>query len=379
MNMSKKIGFLIIMACCTAMQVVFAHTFDFYGHKVNVAKPVIANIELSDFTQNGLEQYFNQLSVQSTIAELDAYSTTFGLDDVGYLQLVKHFAASVGSNQNTQKLLTYQLLKLKGYHVLLGYAPKHVTVYGKTSFNLFNVIMVKVGKETFYDVYFSKLEPNPVQEQLFVNNLLNPRAITINDQHAPHLNALQGKYNLHMNYDGLLYFFNGKYNKSLARYFADLPDIEFSSVYINYGISELAAETLLPQLKLALKQIPENEALRFLLEFTQEAFPYTNDKYTSRGEKFAFPEELLANPNADCEDKGFMFAYLAKELLGLKSLALVYYTQNHINVAVALNAANKSYNFIYNNQKYVVCEPTNKGFKPGDNQYDVSKASLIEW
>jgi hypothetical protein len=377
--MSKKMGFWVFAAIVCFLNNAFAHTFDFYGHRINTSKVVVADANNLVFSQQSIAQYLNNIQVNHIINELDYYSIFLGLDDLGYLQLVKKFAALVGSNQNTQKLVTYQLLKLKGYHVILGFTKKHINVYGKTNFNIFNVIMVTRGKELFYDVYFSKSEPNQTQEELFMDDLLNPRAITINDKSAPYLNALQGKYNLHMTYEGMLYFFNGKYNKSLAQYFADLPDIEFSSVYINYGLSSIAAQSLLPQLKMALKQIPENEALRFLLEFAQEAFPYTNDKYTSRGEKFAFPEELLANPNADCEDKGFMFAYLAKELLGLKSLALVYYAQNHINVAVALNTQNKSYNFIYNNQKYVVCEPTNKGFKPGDNQFDISKASLIEW
>ncbi|MFY8191007.1 MAG: hypothetical protein ACOVK9_08570 [Bacteroidia bacterium] len=72
-----------------------------------------------------------------------------------------------------------------------------------------------------------------------------------------------------------------------------------------------------------------------------------------------------------------MFAYLVKEVLQLPSLALVYVHQNHLNVAVAVSGA--QYNFIHNNQKYIICEPSGPGLQAGENVYDWKNANIVAW
>lgn len=349
---------------------------NYYGHKLTLTWIPESKLICEPFTQNNLNEYLQQLNLKELVNELDEYSVQYKLDDFAYVQLVKKIAQVHSTNAINQKLLLYKFLHAKGYHVLLGYSNNNINVYGKTNVTLLNTIMVSLNAECFYDLTFSKKEKANKSEILFVNEFKNPRAIVLNEHTPPNLFAQTDKYGLALEYDGMLYFFNGNYNKSLAMYLNDLPDIEFSSVYINYGLSETASKTLKKQLNDAIAGMSFNRALDFILKFTQESFTYKSDvAYGS--EKFAFPEEMLANPYADCEDKSFMFAYLAKEILGLGSIAMLY--KNHINVAIGLNQNEKNYSFTLNNKKYIVCEPTGKGFKPGENYYDINSAKIIAW
>lgn len=355
-----------------------AITLDFYGENITIkTKPVevLQNLNLSEIDLTNL---YNDEFIKDIIDELDEYSYKYQLDDISYLQLAKKTANAFYLNKIYQKLLLYNLLKKKGYDVIIGYNHNDISIYGYSCINFYNINLVQYNNKTYYDLYFEKNKPL-VKEKLLHEESSKSRCFVLNTNYPPKLNKLKAKYRLHMEYEGIAYFFNGYYNKSLALYYKDLPDIEFGEVYINYGLSETSSETLIKQLKKAVYGMSNNKALDFLLSFTQQAFPYKSDLDYIGNEKFSFPEELFLNPFADCEDKSFMLAVLAKEILGLKSLAVLYLSQNHLNVAINTNTKGNNYNFMYLNQKYLICETTRIGLKPGENFFDLKKAYLLEW
>jgi hypothetical protein len=351
---------------------------DLYGHKLQLAYDG-ANLQIN--YPIGSAQIEKQLKlVQQTklgslIEQMDDYSDEFGMDDIAYMLFSRKLSNAIYSDPNTAKIFQYQLLKEKGYNVLLTLNSEMVVLYGFLDFKILN------GTEIFYDgleytdlSFEYNLEPCELQ---FIERNSTGRAIAINENRPPFFNATKGKYDLHAEYEGMVYFFEGTLNQSLAEYYHDLPDIEFGQIYLNYQLSSPTYEHLVGDLKRAISGMYPNKQIDFLLDFTQTAFPYKLDKNVIGKEKFAFPEEVLANNYGDCEDKSVLFAYLVKEVLQLPSVAMVYVSQNHLNVAVAIN--HPSFNFVYNNQKYLICEPSGKGFEPGDNVYDLKKASIVKW
>jgi hypothetical protein len=352
---------------------------DVYGHALflNYSKTIFT-ISKPITTQNieGNLQYFNALTIQKLVQELDEQASTYGMDDMAYLLLVKKVSERYYGQTVEAKLFQYVVLKQKGYRTILGFSEDQLTTYAHLDFKVHNVLFVTHQGLTFTDVSFTK-NSEPCIESLFEPSK-GGRAITMNEKRPPFFNALESKYQIYFEFEGMIYQFQGKLNQSLVAYYQELPDVEFGQVYLNYQFSDLAKQGLIKDLKEATNGMFTSKKIDFLLQFAQHAFVYKADLEAYGSEKFAFPEEILANAYADCEDKSVMFAYLAKEVLELPSVALIYYLDHHLNVGVAFNHKT-AYNFIYNNQKYLVCEPSGLGFKPGDNVYDVKRASIVNW
>jgi hypothetical protein len=356
-----------------------AHTLNLYGHSVsfqyqqpqiNLANPI---------TSPQLHQAIGQVKksdISALLQQLDSISVNFGMDDIAYILMADKVAKLIYKDYFESLVFKYALLQEKGYRVMLGFAPDFITVYGHLDFKVHNVAFVEYEDFTYTDISFQQ-NLETCQETL-LELPLEGRAITMNESRPPFFNAQTEVYKIHFEYEGMSYDFAGHLNQSLVNYYRELPAIEFGQVYLNYQLSDPAKFSLVASLKESTYNMFPSKQIDFLLQFAQNAFAYKKDAEWMGLEKFAFPEEVLANPFADCEDKSVLFAYLAKEVLDLPSVALIYYVDNHLNVGVAFNHKS-AYNFIYNNQKYLICEPSGLGFKPGDNVYDVKKASIVKW
>lgn len=352
---------------------------DLYGHVLPFEGSKPGFHLNSPITQNQLKEQIAGIKLKQLsqwVAQLDEQAQNFGMDDLAYLQMLKKLSNQLTTSPLDASLLNYLLLKEKGYRVILGFAPDKVTTYANLDFKVHNVLYVEKDGLVFTDVSFESNQ-EPCQEELF-EEASGGRAITMNESRPPYFDALSGKYVRHFEFEGMIYQFEGQYNRSLVAYYNELPDIEFGQVYLNYKISESGRQALVMQLRKSIEGMFPAKQIDFLLKFAQEAIPYKRDMESQGKEKFSFPEEVLASSYADCEDKSVLFAYLAKEVLDLPSVALIYYYDHHLNVGVAFNHKT-AWNFIYNNQKYLVCEPSGLGFKPGDNAYDLDKASIVNW
>jgi hypothetical protein len=377
----SRLGAFIVLFFIALQSVANTHVYwvDLYGHKVsiNFQKPVRQVAQ--PLQQSAIQHYLAQVSANSLadlLTQMDAVSQKFGMDDMAYLLFAQKVSQKIYADFFEQNLFKYQLLKHKGYRVILGYSEDYLTVYANLDFKVHNVAFVEHAGFTYTDLSFAQ-HLETCEEQLF-ELPQNGRAVTMNESRPPFFEALSRPYSVHFEYEGMSYHFQGLLNQSLVQYYRELPAIEFGQVYLNYQMSGLSKGSLVNALKQATKHMFPSKQIDFLLQFAQTAFPYKKDFDAIGIEKFAFPEEVLANQYADCEDKSVLFAYLAKEVLDLPSVALIYYVDNHLNVGVAFNHKS-AYNFIYNNQKYLVCEPSGLGFKPGDNVYDVQKASIVSW
>ncbi|MFY8022391.1 MAG: hypothetical protein ACOVP1_14390 [Bacteroidia bacterium] len=353
---------------------------DLYGHQLyfsaDFPKLSTTNQVDKELIQSDLNR-FQMAFTNDLLDDLNQYSEEFLMDDMAFLMMSKKLAHSVYENENQANVFLYHILKLKNYDVILGYSNCQTTVYGQLGFKVFNAIEVNLAFKTYTDLTFSQ-KKNPLTEEIFEKPASLGRAILINENRPPQFNAKSKKYKLYFEFEQFPYYFTGKLNESLVAYYNDLPDIMFSDIYLNYQVSESVKSSLLKELSDVVSDLNEEKKLAFLLKFSQDAIPYKDDMTAQGKEKFSFPEESLANPYGDCEDKSILFAYLAKELLNKTSLALVYFQQHHLNVAIETKGK-ENYNFSFKDKKYLVCEPSGNGFKPGDNSYDLTKASIVSW
>lgn len=312
------------------------------------------------------------------IAQFDSIAVQLQMDDMAWLILLNKFTQTAYKSQPaaTQTLFKYAVLFQKNKDVILGYSAHGVTLYGRTNFEVDNCLFIKKNNKTYYDLSFSQFAvPAAEQEYTPVNDHQKKLPLVMNMINPPAFHAIKSKKVLPFEYDGFVYFFGARINQSLVDYYHDLPTISINTVYLNYGLSADAQQSITKEIKRAVAEMPKAKALDFILKFTQTAIDYRKDKV----EKFAFPEEALVADYADCEDKAVLFATLVKEVLGMRSVALYYKDAEHINVAVESWNQNIEGNFTFNNNGYVVCEPSGKGFSPGENSINSNLANLIDW
>jgi hypothetical protein len=312
---------------------------------------------------------------------MNAYAKDLEMDDMAFLMLLNKVTEAVMKYESPdcKTIFKYAILQKKGFDVFIGYSENSVTLYGRTNFMVDNCLFISRGTKKYFDLSFNQ-QQQPHPEQMFViHHEGKALPIVMNMITPPAFNAKQAKKVIPFDYDGYVYFFTAKVNQSLVDYYKDLPTINISTVYLNYGLSATATESLVKELQRATSYMRTAESVNFLLRFVQTAFEYKKDEQVYGEEKFSFPEETLMNPYSDCEDKAMLYALLVNKVLGLKTVALYYKNAEHINIAIESWNEKIKGNFSFKNQDYIVCEPSGKGFNIGESATEISFASLIDW
>lgn len=180
-------------------------------------------------------------------------------------------------------------------------------------------------------------------------------------------------------HDNAEYHFSANINKSLIYTFHSYPQFSVKG-HLPTPLSPEARNSLLPQLKEAIKDMPQYEAIRFLLSFTRQSFQYETDWVAYKKSNLTFfAEETLFYKNSDCEDRSILFYALTKELLGLDVQIITY--PDHVTTAVLLDNP-VGHTLEYNNKIYTICDPTGPGnhLLPGDipENYQNATPSLAD-
>lgn len=359
---------------------------DLYGHPLH--------FQLSDnfyhqratcFSEDGLSEAVEKLvadpETSKLVEQLDIYAREYRLDDMAYLMMLNKVTNTLMRSESDacKTLFKYALLHKKDFDVFLGFTEHSLTLYGRTNVMIDNCIFIERGPKKYFDLSFSQ-RTEPKTEQLFVlRHQSKALPLVMNMIEPPALWAHQTKKVFPFEYDGYLYFFKANVNQSLVEYYRDLPTININTVYLNYGLSSGVMQSLVSEMRQATASMKKTDAVQFMLQFVQSAFEYRKDEQVYGEEKFAFPEETLLNDYADCEDKAMLFAYLVNKVSGLKTVALFYKDAKHINVGIENWNAKTASSFVFNDKGYIVCEPSGKGFTPGESATAVGYASLIEW
>jgi len=128
------------------------------------------------------------------------------------------------------------------------------------------------------------------------------------------------------------------------------------ATYANAPMEECVKQSLYPTLMQAIRGVPESQAVNKLLNWVQTAFEYEYDEVVWGHDRAFFPSETLHYPYADCEDRSILFSRIVRDLLHL-DVVLIYYP-GHLATAVNFHQDINGDYVLYNNRKFVVCDPT---------------------
>lgn len=174
-------------------------------------------------------------------------------------------------------------------------------------------------------------------------------------------------------------------NKNLIDFYNTYPISTYSgnqmtqwSIYANTPVSETVEKSLYAPMKERLEGLSPYDAVSYLLNWVQTGFDYEVDQKVWGAERIFFMEETLYYPYCDCEDRSILFTRMVRDLLGLDALLVGY--PGHLAAAVAFPEAVNGDWFLYEDKKYVVCDPTYLGASIGVSmpQYRGVSAGLIK-
>jgi len=334
---------------------------DFFGLNLHV--------NYSENLKDALEEPLNEKAIadfwykisnsdyEPFLKQAQEYKNQMNLNDWGYCLFLNKVGKKLTDNsKNLKRLFVWFMLIKSGYQVKLGFVENAVFLLLPSKNVLFGVTYLILDEQKFYVVNFEQKEKLPLAIQTYEGNY--PDAddlIDLRVTKAPLISKEIVERELRFKYKGETYILTVQYNLPTAKYFENYPLTDLN-IYFNAPLTNEANFSVISQLKDILEEKPEAEAVNILLRFVQTAFQYKTDDEQFGREKSFFSEETLFYPFCDCEDRSVFFSYLVRNLLGLNVIGLDY--PGHIATAVKFNTDLEGDSVTFNNEKYLVCDPT---------------------
>ena len=342
-------------------------TLDFFGRQTDfITDESFNKFQLNNMTVDEFNRgydYYKSCKYSKLIHQFKSVKRNLNLDDLGLVILVSKYTNEIFKNEdaNNMNLFNWFLLDKMGYFVVLCYNSDSVFLMENYNVRFANTIGISHTNTQCINSQVGNIN-KPFYSYIYPKNLLRKKQLKVNFNKFPKFGQDTINKIFSFQYlDKKSYFYTYKVhavlNKSIVEYYESIPDMPPGRFCFGYGFSKTLKNSLLSDLKKILENKSIEESLNILLDFVQ-SLPYEirliNDP---------LPEAMFYK-DGDCNSKSYLYAYLVRELLKLKTVFRV--TEEHINVGVNAETLTKKYPFfIYKSKKYIECEPTWTGFRAG--------------
>ncbi len=343
---------------------------DFYGNPLDVSfDPAWRRYRSGgQASSQAMSAFWTMMSgsrYAQTLQTIDKASQRLKLDDWGRVSLWRAVAQSLQPGRKTeQRLLLWYFLIKSGYDVRLGYAGNDVYLFVAVQQPVYATKFTRVGEQTYYAVLADDRGDSIGRFYTYEANYpVKLKALDISSAAIGFTREVRAERSLSFDYKGQAVRLSVPYDRSLVEYLEGFPQSEFA-LYFDTDGSSILRHSLLAELRKYTAQMKEQEAVNFLLAFVQRAFAYKTDNDQFGREKYFFIEESLYFPYNDCEDRSVLFAWLVRELVGLKVIGLLY--PGHMTTAVALTQPGSGMSYVdHHGQRFVIADPTYIGATVG--------------
>ena len=332
-------------------------SFKFYGNNIAITYDRLLSLPVNQPINNEIVvDYWKKFMVSNSnhlVNQLMIYRDRLGLNDWGYLLLVKICSNALYPNEDTgSTLLSWALMVRSGYDVKIGFNQLGASILYPTASKLNGIPFVKInGSEYYIDKSISSF---PISS--YIPNHSGATGVI----HLKFIQSLnfQGEVltkKIQLYWDKKLYDFNLKYNPEVIRFLEEYPQTN-PELYFDAPFTFLAGESLLRQFKPVLSGMKQEEGAAFLQQFVQKSFAYRpyNDLYGY--DRFMFPEELLFKDESNDKGKALLYSWMISNLLNQKA-ALVEFP-GFYSVAISLNQPMDGDNFLVEGKSYTIADPT---------------------
>ena len=313
---------------------------------------------------NSITNYWKSCSERDydlMLAYFNNQKKEFALSDWGVYQMIQTVSKNNFTTKNNQNLFMWFSLVQMGYDARIMYSDNQIVLtlpfndmlYGKSYFE-FNSKHYFILDEKSPSSLFTYSSQHEGAKNIF--SLTNTPSAKFPDKWADRGFDFQFNRNKeHITLPFLSY---------RTTFDATIPQTELD-YYFGQPLPSSFKEKLHKALDNKLQACgSEREKVRYLYALVCQSIPYKTDQEQFNYEKFCLPEEVLAYPYADCEDRTFLLNALVTELVGVETIGLNY--PGHVAMAVKLKEQKESDAVIvFNGKEYVYCDPTYIGADVG--------------
>lgn len=313
--------------------------------------------------------------------QLNNAVSQMGLNEWGYLMLIRAIADKTFSEMNDRVLFSFYILHSQGFKVRVGRGKNskqlQLLLAIDNSKEVYSLAFIRINNTKFYIVYGNGERDESIYS--YDENADDSRLKEIGLDFTKPLSiaSCDMKRKLHLgkaNVDIEL-----PYSTAHLRYYDDIPTTVFP-IYFKTPLSKKAEKVLSETFNDLGKLYNKVQLVDIMLNFVQTAFEYKIDEAVYGREKYFFPEEVIGLPYSDCEDRAALFAWMVKHYIGYDVVGVLYH--DHLATAVCFgNDANLEGKTIdYGGQRYLLCDPTYQNAPMGtimpkfaDAKYEIVK------
>lgn len=345
-------------------------TINFYGKKLDFNVDNKLRLKNKGTKETDVAEYFKEISTMSkeTSAlwkQIDDYVKIMGLNDWGYFCILRSLSEVMFSDINNSVLFNFYMLRNEG-----GFKVK--VARGKESNKLTLLAVIDNSKEVYSYSFFRFKEADNTnlkyysiyggggsKESIYTydNDEQNQELKQIGLDFYSTLNMGQCDVKRELTIEKINDKVEMPYNSAHIAYLNDVPMTVFP-IYFASPISIEAQKAFNEKFNEIRQQYSTVQFIDIILNFVQTAFDYKTDDQQFGYEKYFYPEEVIAYPYSDCEDRSALFAWLVTTYTDANVIGLQY--EGHLATAVCFgdNTGISGDAFAYAGKKYYVCDPT---------------------
>ena len=345
-------------------------TINFYGKKLDFNVDDKLRMKNKGVKETDVADYFKEISKMSKETsdlwnQIDAYVNTMGLNEWGYFCILRSLSESMFSDIDNCVLFNFYMLRNEG-----GFKVK--IARGKDSNKLTLLTVIDNSKEVYSYSFFRFKEADDTnlkyysiygggcsKESIYTynNDEQNAGLKQMSLDFYNTLNMGQCDVKRELNIAKINDKLELPYNSAHIAYLNDVPMTVFP-IYFASPLSIEAQRAFNEKLNDIKQEYTSVQFIDIILNFVQTAFDYKTDDQQFGYEKYFYPEEVIAYPYSDCEDRSALFAWLVTTYTDAKIIGLQY--EGHLATAVCfgddVNISGDA--FSYAGKKYYVCDPT---------------------
>ncbi|NJC26054.1 hypothetical protein [Neolewinella antarctica] len=340
------------------------HHFDlpFYAETVAVTyDPAMTIAEPPVISNQALVGAYRTLQRKPTKVLLNSLleaKAKYALNDYLFYKLASQTLKVVYQNgeENAREITMYGLLIEAGFDARLTFRGGRVFVNVFTEEDLFEVPIIDANGRPYANLSCMEGDCNG-RARLFIHpNRPNPKGRSFGFQLRswPTLGVQPIAKKLSFSYHGVDQEMDVTFDRTIVDIMKDYPFIH-EYCYLETPLSATLQESLIPQLDTLIRDLPQQQALEFLVSFTRSAFDYKEDNENFGRSKPMVPEELFGYSFSDCEDRSALFFALVRELLEIPMAVIAY--DDHLTIAVGSDTIPGDF-FTYEGKRFVFCDPT---------------------
>ena len=322
-----------------------------------------------------LWEKFGKQKNGSLFTDLITVKLEMRLNDWAFFCLLKQTARQLPQlkDDNTRTIFMHYALHTYGYDIKMGIIDKEVALLVPIQEKVYAYsYLPENGKKYYLFTAGEKPSATPVRTLPSLSrNKQRPFSLAITE---PMLLAEDYRDTNRTYRDCSL---NSPVNQNRISFFNDMPHTDLA-VYADMPVDVAFAENTCQGLGSRIAPLSREDALNFLLHFTQSAFRYQTDGQQFGRERSLFPEETFYYPYSDCEDRAIFFSWLVRRLLK-QEIVLLHYS-DHVATGVRIEKEIPGSYIRTGDKRYLICDPTYIGADIGQCMpgYEKEKPRIIK-